>query len=77
MPRIFLSISLILVKKKSKPISNHWFLPTARKPAENDKKGKKIIGSRGKLAKQASKAHVEMCSKEMQTMDNIQNMLDK
>lgn len=78
MPRIFLSISPILVKKKSKPtISNHWLLPTALKPAENDKKGKKIIGSRGKLAKQASKAHVEMCSKAMQMMDNIQNMLDK
>ena len=32
---------------------------------------------RGKLAKQASKAHVEMCSKAMQMMDKIQNMLEK
>ena len=31
-----LLILLILVKKKSKPISNHWLLQTARKPAQKE-----------------------------------------
>ena len=48
---------------------------------DDDKKGKKMkrkkSDHRGKLAKQASKAHVEMCSKAMQTMDKMQNMLEK
>ena len=48
---------------------------------DDDKKGKKMkrkkSDHRGKLAKQVSKAHVEMCSKAMQMMDKIQNMLEK
>ena len=48
---------------------------------DDDIKGTKMkrenSDHRGKLAKQASKAHVEMCSKAMQMMDKIQNMLEK
>ncbi|KAM7451633.1 hypothetical protein ABFA07_000948 [Porites harrisoni] len=48
---------------------------------DDDIKGTKMkrkkSDHRGKLAKQASKAHVEMCSKAMQMMEKMQNMLEK
>ena len=46
-----------------------------------DKKGKKIkrkkSDHRGKLAKEASKAHVNMCGKAMKMLDKMQNLLEK
>ena len=42
---------------------------------EKDKKEK--TDHRGKLAKEASQAHVEMCGKAMQMIDKIQNLLGK
>ena len=50
--------------------------PVASVEGNDDKKGKKMkrkkSDHRGKLAKQASKAHEEMCSKAMQMIDKIQ-----
>ena len=50
--------------------------PVASVEGNDDKKGKKMkrkkSDHRGKLAKQASKSHEEMCSKAMQMIDKIQ-----
>lgn len=48
-----------------------------RDEKESRKIRKQKSEHRGKLAKQASKAHVEMCSKAMKMMDKIQNLLEK
>ena len=88
MQRIFLSIPLILVSEEEIK-ANFEPLVTPNHPEavvegnDDDKKGKKMkrkkIGSsrKIKLANQASKVHVEMCSKAMQMMDKMQNMLEK
>jgi len=46
-------------------------------PPSTKKIKKKKTTSRGKLAKQASKSHVDMCDKAMQMMDKISNLLQK